>query len=391
MLDKLKALLRPFLDHVPQVVGAIAIFIVGWIVCKIISGLIGMLMKKVKVDEKLNSKDAKNQIQVEAIIKKFVYYVLLIYVLLLSLDVLGIEGVLDPVEIMFVKFLGMIPNIVAALFIIFLGYVLSRTVGCIVQAASSGIDPIVSKTGISDKLTVSKLLGQLVFIFIFIPIVIAALHVLKITAISQPAISMLEELSTAIPNIIAAAVILIVCYVVGRLVTKFIAELLKNFGADDLPGKIGAAGIFGKKSFSVFCGNLAFFFIMLFAAISAVEQLQMENVSGILTELLEFSGNVVLGLIVLGIGNFLATFAHDTLAKSTKGGVYPVIVKFAILTLVLAMGLHTMGIAEDIVEMAFMFIFGTLALTIVLAFGLGGRDAAGKTMEYWLAKLRKDS
>jgi glucose-6-phosphate-specific signal transduction histidine kinase len=164
---------------------------------------------------------------------------------------------------------------------------------------------------------------------------------------------------------------------------------LKNFGADDIPKTIGAAGIFGKKSFSKFCGNLVFFFIMLGAAVAAVGHLQMENISAILTVLLHFSGNVVLGLIILGIGNFIATFAYDALSKSTKGGVYPFIVKYAILAFVLAMGLHTMGIAEDIVEMAFICIFGTVALTIILAFGLGGRDAAGKTMEHWLAKLRK--
>lgn len=391
MEEKVKALLRPFLDHVPQVVGAIVIFILGWILCKVVSGLVGMLMKKAKIDENLNSKDAKNPIQIEAIVKKFVYYVLLIYVLLLSLSLLGIEGVLDPVEMMFTKFLGMVPNVIAALFIVFLGYVLSKTVGCIVQAASTTIDPLVSKAGVSEKLTISKLLGQLVFIFIFIPVVVAALHVLKITAISEPAIAMLEELLTAIPNIIAAAVILIVSFVVGRLVTNFIAELLQNFGSDDIPKKIGASGIFGEKSFSKFCGNLAFFFIMLFAAVSAVEKLEMENISGILVQLLEFAGSVVLGLLILGVGNFLATFAHDALAKSTKGGVYPMIVRVAILALVLAMGLHTMDVASEIVELAFMFLFGTLALTIVLSFGLGGREAAGKTMEHWLAKLRKDS
>ena len=110
-----------------------------------------MLMKKAKIDENLNSKNTKNPIQIEAIIKKFVYYVLLIYVLLLSLDLLGIEGVLDPVEMMFTKFLGMVPNIVAAAFIVFLGYVLSRTIGCIVQAASTTIDPLVSKAGVSKQ------------------------------------------------------------------------------------------------------------------------------------------------------------------------------------------------------------------------------------------------
>ena len=390
MLDYVKALLKPLQAHVPDVLFAIGVFIVGWIICKAVAGTVGILMKRAKIDENLNSKNAENPIQIEIIIKKFVYYLLLIYVILLSLDFLGIDQVLGPVELMFTKFLGMIPNIVAALFITFLGYVLSKTVGCLVQAAATGLDPLLSKAGVSKKLTVSKLLGQLVFIFIFIPIVVAALHVLKITAISEPAIAMLEELLTAIPNIIGAAVILIVCYILGRLVTNFLADLLQNFGSDDIPKKIGASGIFGEKSFSKFCGNLAFFFIMLGAALIAVGILQMENISAILTDLLQFSGKVVLGLIVLGIGNFLATFAHDALAKSTKGGVYPIIVKVAILALVLAMGLHTMGIAEDIVKLAFMFIFGTLSLTCVLAFGLGGREAAGKTMEHWLAKLRKE-
>ena len=128
---------------------------------------------------------------------------------------------------------------------------------------------------------------------------------------------------------------------------------------------------------------------MLSASVAAVEKLEMENITGILTQLLQFSGKIVLGLIILGIGNFLATFAYDKLKIATKGGIYPIIVRVAILALVLSMGLHAMGIGEEIVEMAFMFTFGTLALTVVLAFGLGGREAAGKTMEHWLGKLRK--
>lgn len=368
---------------------AIVIFVVGWICCKIISGVVAALLRKLQLDEKINAKDAEKPVKIEPVISKFVYYVLLVYVLILSLDMLKVEGVLDPIETMFMEFLGMIPNIVGALFISFLGYILARTVGSITEAASKGLDPIASKAGVTEKVTISKLLGQLVFIFIFIPIVIAALHVLEITALSEPAIAMLKELASAIPNIIGAAIILTVFYIVGRLVTKFIAELLKNLGADELPKKIGAGGLFGEKSFSVLCGNIIFFFIMLSATISAVERLEMANITGILTNLLEFSGKVVLGLIILGIGNFIASFAHDALAKSTKGGIYPVIVRIAILALVLSMGLHTMGIAKHIVEMAFMFSFGTLALVIVLAFGLGGREAAGKAMEDWLGKLRK--
>ena len=63
--------------------------------------------------------------------------------------------------------------------------------------------------------------------------------------------------------------------------------------------------------------------------------------------------------------------------------------RIAILTLVAAMGLRSMGIADDIVNMAFGLTLGAVAVAIALSFGLGGRDAAGKQMEYWLSKLRE--
>ena len=61
----------------------------------------------------------------------------------------------------------------------------------------------------------------------------------------------------------------------------------------------------------------------------------------------------------------------------------------AILVLVAAMGLRAMGIADDIVNIAFTLILGAAAVAIALFFGLGGREAAGTQMEYWLSKLRK--
>ncbi|MDH3546805.1 MAG: hypothetical protein OEN22_06875, partial [Gammaproteobacteria bacterium] len=65
------------------------------------------------------------------------------------------------------------------------------------------------------------------------------------------------------------------------------------------------------------------------------------------------------------------------------------ILRVAILGLVLAMGLRAMGIADDIVNLAFGIILGAVAVAFAVSFGLGGREAAGKQMEYWLSGLRK--
>lgn len=53
---------------------------------------------------------------------------------------------------------------------------------------------------------------------------------------------------------------------------------------------------------------------------------------------------------------------------------------------VIAMGLRAMGLADDIVNLAFGLTLGAVA--VALSFGLGGREAAGRQMEHWLGRLR---
>ena len=54
------------------------------------------------------------------------------------------------------------------------------------------------------------------------------------------------------------------------------------------------------------------------------------------------------------------------------------------------MGLRAMGIANEIVQLAFALSFGAVAVAVALSFGLGGREAAGKLMEHWLSRWRRD-
>ncbi len=95
--------------------------------------------------------------------------------------------------------------------------------------------------------------------------------------------------------------------------------------------------------------------------------LDMPDLSVILMELLQFSGKVILGLIILGIGNIIANFAYEKLAKSSKSKILSLIAKVAILALIITMGLHAMDVGEEIIELAFMFPLDTISLTVILA------------------------
>ena len=55
-------------------------------------------------------------------------------------------------------------------------------------------------------------------------------------------------------------------------------------------------------------------------------------------------------------------------------------VLIAILALVGAMSLNRLGVAPDIVNLAFGLLLGGVAVAIALAFGLGGREVAKETL-----------
>ena len=63
------------------------------------------------------------------------------------------------------------------------------------------------------------------------------------------------------------------------------------------------------------------------------------------------------------------------------------IARFAILGLVLAMGLKAMGLADNIVNLAFGLTMGGVAVAAAIAFGLGGRDAAKSVADKWAGRI----
>jgi uncharacterized protein YacL len=136
---------------------------------------------------------------------------------------------------------------------------------------------------------------------------------------------------------------------------------------------------------------LLLFFAMLFATVEAANRLEFTQVRDVVTLFIRFGANVLLGSIILVIGFWLANIAQSAIrrADTTHSESLAGIARVAILGLVIAMGLRAMGIADDIVNFAFLLTFGAVAVAVALSFGLGGREAAGRQMEYWLAKFRK--
>jgi hypothetical protein len=388
----LAALISQITEYAPRLIAGGVLALVAWLVASLVKALTQKLLDKTTLDEKL-AEHARMAPMSEGVSTALFWIVILLFMTMI-LDALGMQSLMAPLSHMIDKSLAMLPNIVAALIIGGIGWIVATVLRHVVGNLSrtAGIDRLGNRAGLSDAVQLSSVLGTLVFVAVFLPSLVAALDALKVEAISRPATNMLNQIMTAVPHIVAAALILVITWIVASFASKLLASLLASLGFDTLPGRIGMAHAFEKTRASSFVGHVVMFFAMLFATVEAASQLGFVQVSDIVASFIGFGGDVLLGSSILVIGFWLANVAYDAIDRAsgadTKG--LARIARFAILALVVAMGLRAMGIADDIVNLAFGLTLGAVAVAVALSFGLGGREAAGKLMEHWLARFRRE-
>ena len=383
----LESLTSRFGSVLPGVLGALLVLIIGFIVAGIIKRLAKSLLSKTSIDDRLSSKMGSNY-RLDTFIAKLLYYLVVIYTLIIVLDMLGVQNVLEPLQDMVSKFIGFLPNVIAAGIIGFAGYIIANIGSDATGFVSERLEAFGGKVGLnSGSVNLSNLVKQLVFILIFIPILIVALDTLNMEAISEPATRMLGQFMDAIPQIIAAVILLGIFYIAGKYITSILSELLKNLGVDNYADQLGAAKFMGGTSISKLIGNVIFFFIIFTGLIAAADKLGLGEVQTILRDIFDIGGRVFFGLIVLLGGLLISNFAVKAVSNTGNKWMASV-VRFAIMGIFLAFALHTMGIAESIVNLAFGLTLGAIAVAFALSFGLGGREAAGKQMEHFFNDMR---
>ena len=379
------------IGYLPSLVAGTILALVAWLMATFIRAAVNRILSATTLDETL-SREAGMQAMSRTVANVLFWLVILLF-LPSILAAFELRGLLEPVQAMLTKLLGAVPNIVAALIIGFVGWLVAKILrGLVVNLlAAAGLDNVGGRVGLTDSVRLSRIAGTIVFIFVFIPSLIAALDALQIEAVSRPASDMLLKFLDAVPNIVAAALILVVTWYVVKFASVLLARLLANLGFDTLPAKLGLANSFGTMKPSDLVGGLVLFFAMLFATVEAANRLGFFQVRDVVTMFITFGGDVLLGGVILVIGFWLANLAYHAIDKASgpRTAGLARVAQVAILGLVLAMGLRAMGIADDIVNLAFGLTLGAVAVAVALSFGLGGREAAGRQMEHWLSKLRK--
>lgn len=390
MENQLEEIGERIANFLPELLGALIVLLIGWLIAKGIKALVVKMLRKTSWDERVFGRD--NIEDTNVFVGNIFYYLIMVIVLLIVLEILGISEVLTPLENMMNEFLLFIPNLIGAILIAFIGYVLAKFVANLIRISGGILDKWVDKTGFKDTDKLADILRKVVFIIIFIPFIIQAFNTLQLDAISDPANEILYGFTEMIGEIIIAAVILLVFIWGGKFLADFLEDLFKSLGLDRAAEKIQIHNMIGAgQSLSKLVANLIYFFLVFFGIITAVEILGLSRLSEILNDILNVTGQIIFGLIILAIGNYISLLIYNTMTRSNKNNFIASIIRWASLALFIAIALRTMGIANEIVELAFGLILGAIAVAVALSYGLGGREAAGEHFRDIIKKLREES
>jgi hypothetical protein len=376
-----------------RIVSVAVSLLVAWIVATIPKFLVIRVLNATRLDERLGEKvTGKKASNMNESIGKAVFWLVFLVFIPSILSNLGMAEVGASVNGLVEQMLAFIPGVIGAAIIIFLGSLLARIVRQIVTGFLEGIgvDKFGERVGLSKTQTaqpLSALIGMVVYLLIIIPVVVQALAVLNLPVITNIGTKLLDGVTGAILGTLGAAVILGVAYYLAKFISEIVTNLLAGIGFDRLPTALGFKTA-KDSNISNVIGYVVLVYVMLFAVQGTAETFGLASIAGIVGSLIALGGNVLLGIAIFLVGIYLANIASNLI--TTTGGkdasLFANVARWAILVFVAGIALSQAGVTLG--ETAITIILATVGAAVALAFGLGGRDAAGKQVEKWFDRRK---
>jgi Mechanosensitive ion channel, conserved TM helix len=360
------------------------------------------------------------------------YWFILVVTAIPVLEALKIGALAAPLSAAFATVAAYLPKVAAACVLFAVGYVLARVVKTLVSGVLDrvGLDKAMARLGfgrVTREQSLSGIFGAIAMAFVLLHFAISAVGRLDIKEISLPLGSMLDRIYVYMPKLLVAAVLMAIGVVVARVAGNVAARLLaamgfntlmvhiglfkqlspearaqeqssrdlvqhrirgetpaKDEGTDDLLGSHGTSGIHTPADIAgVAVGAIV---VLLFTR-QVLGTLELGGLASLLDRLIAFLPNVVVALVLLGAGLWAGGWARRRIDELTKGSSdrllaqLGTVAQVGIVAFSAMMSLEQLGVARQLIAIAFALLLGALCLAAALAFGLGGRDVAGKILQ----------
>ena len=198
---------------------------------------------------------------------------------------------------------------------------------------------------------------------------------------------------SAIPRIVGFIIIVAIGWFVSSLLAKAITGLLRAIRFEELMQKSGLADFMNKMGTGIdsvgIVAGVVKWIVRVVVLLVAFDTLGLPAVSDVMRQLLLWLPNLVVAIFVLFIGGIAARALGNIVRGATAEGGFANpetlsnVARTAVWSFAVVIAINQLGIATNLINTLFTGFVGALAIALGLAFGLGGRDLASRTLENW--------
>ena len=384
-------------EFLPRIFGSGVLALVAWLVGTLVKKGITTLGNRVELDNKLSGEGDK-PVQLTASLANTGFALTMVLFLPAILGTLALQGILDPVNSLVDQITAYVPRLFSAGILAAIGVFVARLFKNLavsgLQALNAGSSAL--NAGFISKLTspqVSGVLGQVVFAVVLFPILVSAVDVLGIDAISKPTKDLFASIVGILPNLLAGGLFIGLGVAAANFVKNLLQPVLNVAGVGKLVQYTMGQEVDAEKQASIAntLSSIAFYVITLLVLVQGFELIGLSDLSAITEQILGFGTQVLVGAVVFLAGLVLASLASKVIATngSQQASIVSNIARFAVLFLFGAMALRQMGLANDIINLGFGLLLGALALAFALSVGLGTRDIAARELSGFIDRSKQ--
>ena len=331
------------------IIKAILILLLAFVTSAIVKSLVVKLFTKTKLNALLHraNDEAGGNIPKGAGSEKAVEFIgklvhLLVFLLFVPgiFENLGMREVSSPILNLLNTLWGYLPNILAAVLVIWVGSFIARMVRELLVSVFNRmkVNTLQEKAGIQVTETgrLSNTLAYIVYVLILIPVIIDALQVLNIQAVSAPAIRMLDTIFEFIPNILASLIIITIGCMVAKFSGNIVESLIASAGFDaKLSERLEDKG----KGFvlSKVAGKIVHIIMVIFFIVESFGVLHLDVLTGIGNAVIGYMPYILASALILLVCYVCDGLASKALSKNNH----------TVLALVSKIVIYTIGIFID--------------------------------------------
>jgi hypothetical protein len=284
----LQQFLQTLGGYLPGALGAIGILVGGWLIALIGAAVVRGILRRTKVDARLaaliGEEGDADGVRVTRWIGRFVYYLIMLFVIVALLQALNLSVVAEPINQLLNQVFSYLPLLLGAAALLLVAWVIATVLRFVIVRVlnTARLDErLASQAGIEtpEGVGLSSVFGNVIYWVTFLLFLPAILGALGLQGLLSPVQGVVDEILGVLPNILGAGLILLLGWVASRFVRQIITNLLAGVGVDRLGEQTGLTPALGGRPLSQVIGTVTYVLILIPVVISGLNALQIEAVS----------------------------------------------------------------------------------------------------------------